>query len=386
MKHMTGIIYFEQRRSLYLTTVFEFPKTYISKYTHGISNLWWHHATDRIVHTHNDSKNSTVSIGSYIGPVPKNLVKSNVGKKDARITLYLDWGLDKYNEHFMVTFSLICSDTFGWKRNAKRLKDFLKTENIHSLNFEDFKVTNEVYLRKCLKGHYKAVMKECAHICAKNTGIVEYDDSLNIINGADDSGTIPKVITRMSPVSFPVFKVDMSEKQKYISDVFSIILKRINWSMRSMTAHEALVTQALLGHLWRQAIFVFDELTDRSNAFSAEVYATKYLPKHVKKAIKDLGVKTNLRVYDHDHLDTITYCYEYVMCGGQPPIRRRLNEDMYNGDPFMPNTTLDEKTVEDVSRDISRKMLEVPHQIMQGGGILKIVENSKRSSIHNFFN
>ena len=59
---------------------------------------------------------------------------------------------------------------------------------------------------------------------------------------------------------------------------------------------------------------------------------------------------------------------------------------MYNGDPFMPNTTLDEKTVEDVSRDISRKMLEVPHQIMQGGGILKIVENSKRSSIHNFFN
>lgn len=298
MKNMTGIIYFEQKdRWLYLNmSTYPIPH---SKLTHEISNLCWFGRKSG-VYEYKDSEVS-VSVGSYIGPVPKTLAKTNIGKKDARKTLYLDWRFDRYDSHSASTFSLICSDAFGWKRNAKRLKDFLKTENIHTLDFIDFRVTNEIYLRKCLKSHYKTVIRECYHICAKNTGIVEYDDNLNIISGANDTGTIPKVISRISPTSYPCFNDDnMSEKQKYISDVFNIIVKRINWNTVPMTAHEALVTQALLGRLWRQATFVFDELTDRSNAFSAEVYATKYLPKHVKKAIRDLGVKTDLKVYDHD--------------------------------------------------------------------------------------
>ena len=77
------------------------------------------------------------------------------------------------------------------------------------------------------------------------------------------------------------------------------------------------------------------------------------------------------------------------------PMVRRLNRDMYRDDPFMSNITLDEETTNkmaEITEQILREMpkithkklrneLPVPHQIIQGGGILNMLEKSK----HNFF-
>ena len=79
----------------------------------------------------------------------------------------------------------------------------------------------------------------------------------------------------------------------------------------------------------------------------------------------------------------------------RPPMARRLSNDTYSNDPFMTNITLDEETTKqmaEITEQILREMpkithkklrneLPVSHQIIQGGGILNMLEKSK----HNFF-